>query len=72
MQVQAPKQDISTDATMGDDNGNDGDENEVFEEVAKNQCHWCMQRLIDSSDLLDHFGTQHVHFYTLMNNRSMT
>ena len=67
-----PPLDMSTDATVDDDNGKDGDENEVSEEVGENQCHLCMKQLIDRSDLLDHFRTQHVHFYTLMNNRSMS
>jgi uncharacterized C2H2 Zn-finger protein len=62
--------DMSTEAIEEVSQSNDN-EKEPSEEICENQCHLCMKQLANRSDLLDHFRSKHVHFYTLMNNRTM-
>ena len=63
--------DLSTEA-MEEVSQDKVDENAPSQEIGENQCHLYMMKLTNRSDLLELFGSEHVHLYTLMNSRTTT
>ena len=63
--------DTSTDVIEVDEEDQDVDK-ESSETILENQCHLCMKELTSRDHLLLHFKSNHLQFYTLMNNRTIT